>query len=88
MIGEKLSVTTDREKIIRLLVIVPESWSVTKTAKFFNVTQNTVRQAREMQKENGILSSPVKYSREGVSAGMKQMIINFREGEVVSRMCP
>lgn len=43
---------------------------------------------RELKKENTILSSPVKYSKEGVSAEIKQMVINFYESEEVSRMCP
>ena len=43
---------------------------------------------RELKKENTILSSPVKYSKESVSAEINQMIINFYESEEVSRMCP
>ena len=34
---EKLAVTTDREKIIQLLIIVPDSWLITKTVKFANI---------------------------------------------------
>ena len=41
-----------------------------------------------MKKENVILSSPVKYSREGVSAEIKQMLINFYQSEEVSQMRP
>ena len=61
---EKLAVTTDREKIIQLLLIAPDSWLITKTVKFANI-EYAVRQARELKKENGILFSTVKYSREG-----------------------
>lgn len=71
---EKLAVTTKRDKIIQLLIIVPDSWSITKTAKVFDATQYAVRKARELKKENSILFFPVKYSREGVSFEIKQMI--------------
>ena len=85
---KKSAVTTEKENIIQFLIIVPDSWSINKTAKFFNLTLYAVRKARELKKENGILSSPVKYSREGVSSEIKQMIINFYETEEVSQMCP
>lgn len=56
------------------MIIVPDSSSITKTAKFFDATQYVVRKARELKKENSILFFPVKYSREGVSFEIKQMI--------------
>ena len=56
-IKEKL-ISSNRERKIQLLTLVPHDWSVQKTCDFFGVSEYAVRQARKLRAEKGILASP------------------------------
>lgn len=86
-IKEKL-LTSDKDKIVQLLTIVPEDWSIQKTVDFFGVSEYTVKQARKVKAERGILGGLPGYSRQGISDEIKNLITNFYESDEVSRMCP
>ena len=57
LLKEKITASTKREKI-KLLTLVPDSWSRKQAAEFFNVTEYLVRTARRLKKEKGMLAEP------------------------------
>ena len=62
-------------------------WQSKKTVEFFNASEHTVKQARKLKKEKGILATPSFYYREGLDKETKH-VIEFYDRDDVSRMCP
>ena len=56
-VKEKFSVSS-RNKKVKLLTLIPESWTVEKTTKSFEVSKYHVKKARSLKKELGILAEP------------------------------
>ena len=56
-VKEKFSVSS-RNKKVKLLTLTPESWTVEKTTKNFEVSKYHVKKARYLKKELGILAEP------------------------------
>ena len=54
---EKLKVSNKREKT-KILTLTPESWSLRKTAKEFEVSKATAQKAKILREEKGILAVP------------------------------
>ena len=57
-IKKKMTLASKQERI-QLLSIVPEDWSIQKTVEFFGVTEYSVKLARKLKKEKGILAISV-----------------------------
>ena len=57
LIKEKLLVSPWNEKV-KLLTLTPESWTIEKTMKEFEVSKYLVKKARSLKKELGILAEP------------------------------
>ena len=57
LIKEKLLVSSWNEKV-KLLTLTPESWTIEKTMKEFEVSKYLVKKARSLKKELGILAEP------------------------------
>ena len=55
---EKFNSTTARSERIKILSVLPKSWSNRKIAKEFGVSRYLARRAKELLAEKGILSSP------------------------------
>ena len=55
LIKEKLLVLSLNEKV-KLLTLTPESWTIEKTMKEFEVSKYLVKKARSLKKELGILA--------------------------------
>ena len=55
LIKEKLLVSSWNEKV-KLLTLTPESWTIEKTMKEFEVSKYLVKKARSLKKELGILA--------------------------------
>lgn len=47
-----------RQEQIKLLTLVPASWTIKKTMAEFNVSEHIVKGARELKKNKGILAEP------------------------------
>ena len=54
---EKFNSTTRSERL-RILTILPKSWSRRKVAKVFGVSRYLARRAKMLVAEKGVLSSP------------------------------
>ena len=57
LIKEKPLVSSWNEKV-KLLTLTPESWTIEKTMKEFEVSKYLVKKARSLKKELGILAEP------------------------------
>ena len=57
LIKETLLVSSWNEKV-KLLILTPESWTIEKTMKEFEVSKYLVKKARSLKKELGILAEP------------------------------
>ena len=55
---EKFHSTTSRSERMRVLTVLPQSWSTRKVAKVFGVSRYLVTKAKQLVAEKGILSSP------------------------------
>ena len=86
-IKEKLK-ESDKERKIQLLTLVPDDWSIYRTMEFVNFSEYSVKQARKLKKEKGILATPKNYSREGINRATKLLITEFYGCDAVSRICP
>ena len=58
LMNEKITNSNSKQEKIQILTLVPESWSIEKTVNEFGVTEYSVKQARDLEKENGILARP------------------------------
>ena len=84
----KVDGVSDRREKLQLLTLIPDSWSHDYAANFFNITKYSVRQARELKKNCGILSMPAQEKRAGLSDELRRKIIAFFEDDEISRLCP
>ena len=54
-IKEKLKIC-NKQEMVQLLTIVADDWSIKKTVKFFNVTEQSAKMEQKLRKEQGSLS--------------------------------
>ena len=57
---KKLSTIKTNRKIIQVLTLAPETWSIKKAANFFNVTEYVARKATSLVHDKGNLALPDK----------------------------
>ena len=86
-IKEKLTDCSNYRKM-KMLTLAPKDWTIQKTMEFFNVSEHTVKQARKLKKEKGILATPSNYYSEGLNKKQKKCVVEFYERDDASRMCP
>ena len=55
---EKFYSSTDRSQKVQILTVLPKSWSIRKVEEKFAVSNYMVRKAKDLVKDQGILSSP------------------------------
>ena len=84
---DKFKTVSRREKI-KLLTLVPESWSRKKICEEFNVSQYLVRASRKLKREKGILSDPSAKKGKTLSPEVSKRVKDFYESDEFSRMCP
>lgn len=84
---KKLEGSTKAQKI-SLLTLAPESWSITKTATEFGVTEYIVRRSRELKNEQGILPDIVHAKGKPISQQTVKDVTAFYNEDDISRMMP
>lgn len=55
---EKFHLTKDRSEKIKILTVLPKSWSERKIAEEFETTKHTARVAKQVVAVSGVLSDP------------------------------
>ena len=86
---DKFSSTTSRSERMRVLTVLPKSWSSRKIAGEFGVSRYLARQAKKLIAENGILSSPNPKPRGRIlSPTIAEKVSHFYLSDNVSRVMP
>lgn len=88
MIKEKLETPVTRREKIQLLTLAPISWSRKKVAEEFSVAEYTVRKARELLKEEGIIALPDPRKGKLLHQGTIDLVKNFYQNDEYSRIMP
>ena len=84
LMKEKLKVSNKREKI-QILTLIPESWSLRKTAKEFKVSKATARKARILREEKGILDVPQPVIEKRLSEKTVNSVLEFYQNDEYSQ---
>ena len=87
LMKEKLKVSNKREKI-QILTLIPESWSLRKTAKELKVSKATARKARILREEKGILVVPQPVIEKRLSEKTVNSVLEFYQNDEYSRQLP
>ena len=73
---------------VQILTLIPDSWSRSFAAKYFNVSVYMIRTARELKKEKGILARPIAKRGKELLSETLQLVLNFFEDDEYSRIMP
>lgn len=84
---QKLSRSNQSEKL-QISTPVPPNWPIRKTATEFGVSTQTVKNARKLKLESGLLAIPAKKQEEKVSEDIKTRVLSFFEDDEFSWICP
>ena len=87
LLKEKSHHASRKEKM-KLLTLVPSSWSIKKTMEEFNISQYMVKIAREIKSKKGILEEADPKKGKSLSAEVIERVIAFYQSDDYSRMCP
>ncbi|CAH0556044.1 unnamed protein product [Brassicogethes aeneus] len=87
LLKEKCKISCGQE-VLKLLTLVPSSWSIQKTANEFGVSTYMVNKARKLKKDYGILAEPEKLKGKSISNEVSKKVRQFYEDDEFSRMCP
>jgi len=80
--------TSNRQQQVSLLTLAPRSWTIAKVAHEFNVTEYTVRKARHLQKDHGILPAIPSARGKPLSDDLVLTVKQFYREDDVSRVMP
>ena len=83
---EKLK-TSDYKTKIQVLTLTPESWSRRQAAEFFEESEYSIRVARKLKEEKGILSVPNPRHGKTLAEDIRK-VVNFFEDDEFSRIMP
>ena len=88
LMKEKLKTSDDYKTKIQVLTLTPESWSRKQAAEFFDVSEYSIRVARKLKEEKGILASPNPRHGKSLPEDIRTLVINFFEDDEFSRLMP
>ena len=88
LMKDKLTNASHSEKI-QILTLAPDSWSRKYCAEYFNVSEYSVRTARELKKAKGILAKPTqKLGGKAIPQETIDLVIGMYEDDEFSRQMP
>ena len=86
---EKFHLSTDRSQKVQILTVLPKSWSIRKVEEEFGVSNYMAHKAKDLVKDQGILSSPnPKHGSSLLSQATISLVQVFYELDEVSRIMP
>ena len=86
---ENFHSSTDRSQKVQILTVLPNSWSTRKVEEEFAVSNYMARKAKDLVKDQGILSSPnPKHGSSSLSQATVSLVLAFYELDEVSRIMP
>ena len=86
-VKEKISISSSQEKI-KLLTLVPPSWTIKDSSSYFGVPESMIKKARKLKSEKGLLAEPNKKLGKKISEDMVKCILDFYQFDEYSRCCP
>ena len=87
LLKDKLKMSSTQEKV-KILTLVPESWSISKTCNEFDFSEYLVKKARKPKNSKGILAEPEKKKGNVLSDETKLKVLEIFQSDEFSRMCP
>ena len=87
LVKEKCKISPRQEKL-RLLTLVPGTWTIKQISEKFGVSNRLVKQARQLKKEKGILGEPESKKGRTLNMATIQRVRAFYEDDEYSRMWP
>lgn len=80
--------TTSRSDQLKVLSVLPKSWSVNKIVSEFNTSHHTVKQMKTLVRAQGILCTTESRSGHGITDGDRQKVVEFYDSDDISRSMP
>ena len=88
LLKDKVKQTEKPSEKIKLLTLVPETWTKIKIINEFSVTDYMVRTSRKLFREKGILSTPESKKGNTISKEVIDLVTEFYCNDEFSRMMP
>ena len=88
LLKDKVKQTEKPSEKIKLLTLVPETWTKIKIINEFSVTDYMVRASRKLFREKGILSTPESKKGNTISKEVIDLVTEFYCNDEFSRMMP
>ena len=85
---EKFHTTAERSEKVRVLTVLPKSWSMRRIQAEFGASDYMVRRARELVKQKGILSTRNLKPGHSIAAETCESVCRLYESDEVSRIMP
>ena len=85
---EKFHTSADRSQKVQILTVLPKSWSVKKVQEEFAASNYMARKAKNLVKEQGILSSPNPKHGSALPLTTVKLVQAFYESDDVSQIMP
>lgn len=88
-VKERIKYCTSNAEKIKVISVVPHSWTIRKTVEELGVSEYLVKKTIKIVEKHGIIPE-VNLQKIGrkTSQEIKNLVVKFYEGEDVSRMCP
>ena len=85
-VKEKISIS-NRQENIKLLTLVPPSWTIKDSSSYFGVPESIIKKARKLKSEKGLLAEPNKKLGKKISEDMVKCFIDSSSGVHSSCVC-
>ena len=82
-VKEKISISSRQEKI-KLLTLIPPSWTIKDSLSYFGVPKSMIKKARKLKSEKGPLAEPNKKLGKKISDDMVKSILDFYQSDEYS----
>ena len=86
-VKEKIGISS-RQENIKLLTLVPPSWTIKDSSSYFGVSESMIKKARKLKSEKGLLAEPNKILGKKISEAMLKCILDFYQSDEYSCCCP
>jgi hypothetical protein len=87
LLKEKIRISPSQKKV-QMLTLAPSSWSISKTAQEFEVSEHKVKLARKLMKERGILGEVESKLGRPLSKDTELRVKQFYRDDQYSRLLP
>ena len=87
LIKEKITSAKTEEKA-KLLILVPDCWTLKEIEEFFHVSNRIARSSRVLKNEKGLLPKVESRREKVLLEEIRDTVVNFYLSDEFSRMCP